>query len=295
MIVGRFMLVQVMVLFSGSLVYAQTTTPGDSSDYFPMELGNEWTYYQVVEPPDQPRDIAPRGTFRFGERIDTDSTVYYTYDFGSGRIDTLRADEQGRIWRYVRGQEALLFDFTLDDGESYRYSPHGESGWQYDVSVRRGKSVDVVAGYFENCLSINFDDPRAIDEEERYTFAPGVGIVTWHTAWDSGLLHSARVGAEVITAVDEPEVLRRAVDLSIYPNPVFREANVQVRIRAPGQVKLRIYDALGRNVRVVSFDRSRGNTFSTRLDVSDLSSGTYFLLVEGGAGFVGATSMSVLK
>jgi len=74
--------------------------------------------------------------------------------------------------------------------------------------------------------------------------------------------------------------------LGTYPNPV--RSQVTVRFGVPeqtasrsGEVYLRLYDVLGQEVRTVQAGVKPGR-YETRLSVSDLPSGTYFLRLEAG-------------
>lgn len=69
--------------------------------------------------------------------------------------------------------------------------------------------------------------------------------------------------------------------LSIYPNPARESVTVVYRLEQESEMSVRVYDALGRLVRLVTASeaRSRG-TSQMIIDVSDLSSGIYFIRID---------------
>jgi hypothetical protein len=75
--------------------------------------------------------------------------------------------------------------------------------------------------------------------------------------------------------------LRTVELLSPFPNPVRQTAIVRYATPRPMEVSLRLYDVLGRVVRTLADGRSDGRV-ETPTDLSDLSSGVYFLRLEAG-------------
>jgi hypothetical protein len=75
--------------------------------------------------------------------------------------------------------------------------------------------------------------------------------------------------------------LRTVELLPPFPNPVRQTAIVRYATPRPMEVSLRLYDVLGRVVRTLADGRSDGRV-ETPTDLSDLSSGVYFLRLEAG-------------
>jgi hypothetical protein len=65
--------------------------------------------------------------------------------------------------------------------------------------------------------------------------------------------------------------------LGTYPNPARSQATVQYAVPVESTVRLRLYDVLGRRVETVQSKRTPAGRSKLVIDVSDLSSGTYFL------------------
>jgi murein DD-endopeptidase MepM/ murein hydrolase activator NlpD len=83
----------------------------------------------------------------------------------------------------------------------------------------------------------------------------------------------------------EPTVVQRAVTavelLGVYPNPVRTHATVQYSVPSLTDIKISLYDALGRRVRTVAQGKKEGRQ-KRKVDVSELSSGMYFLRLKAG-------------
>lgn len=83
----------------------------------------------------------------------------------------------------------------------------------------------------------------------------------------------------------EPTVVQRAVAnvdlLRLYPNPARTRATVRYSVPDLKEVKISLYDVLGRRVRTVTQGQKEGH-HTQRVDVSDLSTGTYFLRLKVG-------------
>lgn len=78
------------------------------------------------------------------------------------------------------------------------------------------------------------------------------------------------------------ELRSREVELlSPYPNPAQDQATVRYAVPKKREATLRIYDVLGREVKT-SVSGKREGRHERQIDVSDLSSGTYFFRLEAG-------------
>ena len=64
--------------------------------------------------------------------------------------------------------------------------------------------------------------------------------------------------------------------ISLYPNPVEDELNIEMDLNVAGKVKIRLLDATGRVVRVVELEAEAG-TNRSKIDMNALSDGTYLV------------------
>ena len=123
---------------SGTL--AQTA---GTADYFPLAVGNTWTYFTVLHPPSTPPDTLWKGTYSVTETISIGDTLYYVSTYPFALADTLRMDGAGRIWARVQEKDVLLFDFTRVEEEVYHFTTPRVPGVTFEVTIAQSQTVDV--------------------------------------------------------------------------------------------------------------------------------------------------------
>jgi hypothetical protein len=142
-----------------------------SDDYFPMQVGNRWTYtlaystgaytleYEIVGT----EMVGSHEYFVFERKFDlavTTDTVYY------------RSDGDNRIFINFQGENVLYIDFNRTEGQSWQ--TYGE----YIATIEKADfQAEVPAGFFEHSVEVFFNYPSAVDDEVWEVYAPGVGLV----------------------------------------------------------------------------------------------------------------------
>lgn len=222
----------------------------NDTSYLPLAVGNEWTYYRLQDHPDGSIDTLIYDPLRITESFDLEGKTYYLYplrDFFG--IDTLRTDETGRVFGRHEGVDVMLFDFTLPDSATYVYEGSRHPASPYIVTVRRGVTVDILGGRFLNSITFIFDIPEAVDDENRFTFYPGVGLI--RSVGGMGefiLLYEARIGGQIVTATEEAVVPGNSSFETAFPNPFRETTTLPFTPEHSGHATLKIYDVLGREV-----------------------------------------------
>ncbi len=109
-------------------------------------------------------------------------------------------------------------------------------------------------------------------------FAVGDSGVVLRT-YTGGIL----TGIEINNSVSNPT---KFALLQNYPNPFNPSTTIRFDVRTSGNVSLKVYDVLGREVAVLADEYLRAGSYERVFDASDLSSGVYFytLRVTGMAG-----------
>jgi hypothetical protein len=212
-------------------------------------MGNSWRYFQTIHPPGEPVDTLFRGPYEVSNSVAINDTLYYVVPLPDLFADTLRADDDGRIWARMDGEDRLFFDFTLADGASYLFREHGDD---YEVTVTRNVDVDVHPGEFEGGITFRFDIPGVLDDERGYTFAPDVGLVQIYGFHGDYLeLHSAVVdGVEIVTHIQD-RYGPSEVDAHVYPNPIRNRATIVFAADNRASTRVAIHDLLGRQIDLV--------------------------------------------
>lgn len=217
------------------------------SVYLPLELGNEWTYYTLIDPPGEPYDTLSAGTASVRDSVEIEGRTYMLFGHPNALSDTVRADSSGRIWAWNHGEEHLYFDFTAADSVTYSFPVFGHE-MEYTVSVRRNQTVETRAGTFHDCVRFVFDIPEAVDDARSFYFAPEVGIVfTSDGMGQPAWLYEARIGGRMIPSSIIP---RERFDLSVeaYPNPSNGAVNVRFVLEQSARVRITVYDVAGREL-----------------------------------------------
>lgn len=264
----------ILWLIIPSAVYAQEL---DTLNYYPLEPGNAWTYFYVLEPPFMPPDTVWGGTFSTTDQISISDTLYSLAHHPFSLATTLRYDGEGKVWARVKGRDVLYWDFTLVEGESYVFVE--EDGTEYDVSLERWDIIDVGGGRFYDLIQLNFKW-TGVDNDHSYIFAKGVGIVSASGEGGAYLeLFAAEVGGRVITSIME---IKDVVTLSatVYPNPSSETLYVEMS-GVDSDVLIRLVDVLGREMRAYRNDYCYGSC-KFELQRNKMAPGVYFLVIETG-------------
>jgi len=83
--------------------------------------------------------------------------------------------------------------------------------------------------------------------------------------------------AEKTTGVNDNQESPRVFSLSQnYPNPFNPTTKIRYEVPKSGLVRLAVYDALGREVKLLVQETKSAGIYETQFDASNLSSGTYF-------------------
>jgi hypothetical protein len=150
---------------------ARTGKIPDSARYFPLAVGNRWTYAATY--------LGERST-RQGEMVEFRDGNYVDRD---GRA--IRVDREG-----VRDQVRYLLHEPLNAGATWTSVVAPGSAEHYKIlSVR--SPCEAPAGKFPDCIEVEsrtLVDPRTPARllVNRVTFAAGVGIVRVRTALEEG-------------------------------------------------------------------------------------------------------------
>ena len=290
--IAHGLLITLQILFAGSL-YAQE---GSSADYFPMHVGDTW-YYDW--PPPQSNPWAMR-TIR--DSLSIGGRTYYRRTYGDGvdGIDTLRRDSVGNIRKFSGSKEYILYDFQADSGTTYRYeldTVSGRSGVSYYyVLVDKYITARIPAGTFEHCVNLWFKMPRTADNDYLYTFAPNVGLIIKEGGYGiTERLTSAFVNGVHVVSVDERTSPPTEYTLhQNYPNPFNPSTTITYELPNSSEVRLSVFDMLGREVSVLVNERNEAGVHDVKFDGSNVASGVYVYRLTVGD-FVQSKKLVLLK
>ena len=171
--------------------------------------------------------------------------------------------------------ELSAFDATLDGDDAILQWETASETNNAEFEVQR---IAGSAGQSWETIT-TLDGAGTTDEPQSYQFTD----TALPYAADSLSYRLRQVDTDGTESFSDAVVIARQVTdaelLPTYPNPVRGQATVQFAVPEQQEVQLALYDVLGRRVQMVSDGPAEGRT-EQQLDVSGLSSGTYFLRMQ---------------
>lgn len=196
--------------------------------------------------------------------------------------------------------------FAVQSGAVYDliYNPDiatklNDINWKYnwdDVS----KVPYLVAA--ANSKFITFDDTASVKYKCDYVKANGLaGVMIWALGYDysgseSPLLRA--IGKSLIlSAVAKGDEYKIPEDFKLYdnyPNPFNPSTHIRFELPKGGHVKIIVFDALGREVKVLIDQFMNAGNHETLFDASHLNSGVYFYCMQS-QNFIQGKKMILIK
>ena len=114
-------------------------------------------------------------------------------------------------------------------------------------------------------------------------------------AYPSQLAQWEAAGGLATNVRKTPNVVPSEFNLSQnYPNPFNPSTNIQVSLKQPGQMSLKIYNVLGQLVKVVDQGYRSAGQYDFSVNMSTFSSGVYFYTLHQGSNMI-TKKMLLLK
>lgn len=264
----------------------------EGQDYFPLTIGNSWTYYGSY-------DTTYKRTYLIKDTTNINGEKYFVYGMQnmSDYNDTIRKDAAGNILKLVHGNPIMWFDFSKDSGDVY-FHPFSDS-YIYNVTIRKFLTVNSYLKDFDDCIDIFFDVPNIVDDEVGYALAPGCGIVRKYGAWSDDVLYTAFIDGSPLEINKKLESMPLQFHLNQnFPNPFNPVTTIKYALPFESKVTLKVYDILGNEIAVlVNEEKKSGNyeiDFQSAMGNKQLASGVYFYQLRAG-NFVQTKKMMLLK
>lgn len=139
-----------------------------TSEYFPLQVGNKWTFESSFDNNIWVYEITDTKVF--------DEHVYFervlTFSDGTNMKDYFRVTENNIVLIYFEGRDYIYINFEGPIGEVW-----DSFGQNFGYVRQRNLSAQVDAGTFNDVLEIFFDNRAISDVYEFNHYAPGVGLV----------------------------------------------------------------------------------------------------------------------
>ena len=271
----------------GSTIFAGTA----AGIYFTSDYGETWN--PTLFPAQYISELHAHGNtmFAFSEYLLYRSTdMWQTWDTVTNGID---------LWDWVdvtsSGSRLFLagggIHTSTDDGVSWTDITGNMPPLQFYSIAASGDTLYTASAF--NCYySVNLGQSWTIIPNTGFPLTPSFRHLLVHGGYiyaamgESGNLGGAwRITIPGTTSVEliDNGIPNDFVLMQNYPNPFNPSTNIEFMIPQTGQVELKIYDLLGREVSTLTNEVMSPGTYKVSWDASELSSGIYFSrLVYGG-------------
>jgi len=221
---------------------------------------------------------------------------------GAPRITRLEAERAAR-----NGTPVILDDSTASKRACLRMQQTGTITWQ--VGITAAGTYEIVFGYrlpygSPKYQYVNVNGVRAgevvfsgdlnawLEKKLDVTLAQGNNTIQLELSWGWMDLDYLGIPASIINAVTE-----QPGNFSLeqnYPNPFNPATTIEYALAASARVKLAVYNAQGRQVRVLVDAEQSAGQYAISFDGRKLASGVYFYRLAAGA-FVDEKRMLLVK
>lgn len=261
-----------------------------SQTYFPVKIGNQWTYANGTIT----KTIAFVDTQRineklyFGLAVDENPPVYWFRVLG----------QQVFIRTSDSDTEYLIYDFSANRGTSQSGPPADcEFGGEI-VLHSKTDSIATPKGIFTEVFQFIHNPPCSDAGLLNEWFAPEIGRVKFIENNIAGAKTFLLVDSTIPTSVGERDGSNtpRSFHLSQnHPNPFNPSTTISYAIPHAGFVTLKIYDLRGKELRTLVSEFQRADTYSVDFDASGLPSGIYFYSLRVGLNLRASKKLLLLK
>ena len=290
---------------------AQPADPVDWQRYYPLEVGNLWEYHDAEAHGEQFRHTLVSDTTVGERRYFRRRTDHALAVFDAAGPDTLRSTHFDFV-RYDDGGGVVAVDDLQSDARAV--APCADAGFERDLRLGFGARLecdppppslpDADSVFVEGQYDVTWA-PDVLSGTGRAvpvaaikwytvggvissTFVADVGPVRTGNLWGPSLHYAVVGGVEygaasfaVSAEADAPRP--SAFEVRVLGNPTRSDAAFDLRAARPDRVRLRVYDALGREA--WASDVAVGSDWRrARVPAAALAPGRYVLSVSGASG-----------
>ena len=293
----------IILIFTILISYPIDTISQDTTHakYFPLHIGNVYKYHV---------NILGSPGYDYNRRIIKDTVI------NSKRYFVLSQPFPGINGMFVRYDSTsgnIYYWFTSD---YCSYSPFEPLIDSLRANIN-DSTVVCYLPYIRYCTDTNtttlFGVPEKMKSYKEFnlegytgvTYGSNFGVVgaTYHDFWSTSYhnvvgcyINGILYGDTTITGVQQisSEVPEKYRLFQNYPNPFNPTTKVKMQIAKMSDVKLIVYDALGREVAMLVNEQLKPGAYEVVWDASGYPSGVYFYKIEAGE-FVETRKMVLLK
>lgn len=270
----------VEALFAATGLMAQSAK--DASSYFPLQIGNRWSY----------SSHSTKLTLTIVDTARIQGRLYYQISNGDTSIPPLN-----RTWYRCSNDTVFVFVLVMrnDSSESPLYSLNAKVGDTLQLnpeyvclygaaSIMAGKEDTVSTtsathlkcyhfAYVKNCFDAGMLDSW---------LAQGIGVVKFSEDNIAGARTYTLDSSVILTSVNlspEPVPESSYQLLDCYPNPFNHQTTLTFRVDEGSHVTLTIFDVLGRRIDQLVNEFENIGTYQVSWNAKETPSGSYFAVL----------------
>jgi hypothetical protein len=273
---------QMLILLAASSLFAQI----DTTDWYPLQIGNKWEYYGAEFGYSQVEVI--------GDTVMPNSKEYFIFSGGVFAWRFQRKVDDGIVYGYnfTNNTEYELFNF--EDKEKILWTVPFDHYWGiFEINSDKENLLNLELPYriFERATidtTVNPPDTAwgyLIDAyPTRITKGLGITSYTYDLTTLVGVLING-VGYGTLVSVDEHRNNNIPTTFSLqqnYPNPFNPSTKIEYSVPNVSKVQLIIYNVLGQKVVTLVNEMQKPGKYEYQWNATAFSSGTYFIKLKTG-------------
>lgn len=209
-----------------------------------------------------------------------DSTTYY----GDQHYKIVEFDGIGRRWNGISGSISLDSSISTEFISAWRYTEEDTVTFQWQTDNSENIQFFALWGR-QSDSTWRFLRKLPRDDDLNYTFKDTIGsfgaIAYKLEAVTHDFLRFSSNETDLVVREKPEVVLPNSYTMGfLYPNPVNNKISVNVEIPVSTNIKLRIFDILGRQVKQIDWPSVPAGWEVIDVPLNDLASGVYFLRLD---------------
>lgn len=278
-------LLVVLIIFP--LIHAQTS----SNSYFPLEVGNRWDYFVMLDPPGGPPYYDTLSIEILSREELPNGKSYFVFS---------EAIPFSPLTKYVRMDDGFVYFYKIEDSTdcfAFRFDlPHQTNYYNcvgYDLFVLHHGMISL--GPYLAIID-------SVQEHWPYRFSKKLGVIEYFkggiieiTYELRGCKISGEIFGNLLVSVDNGNNLINQFNLNQnYPNPVNPTTKIKYSIPKTSKVKLTVFDVLGVGIETLVNEEEPVGIYEVSWNANGLPSGIYFYQLRAGE-FVDTKKMMLLR
>jgi hypothetical protein len=266
-----------LFLFLVSFVNAQNQL---DRSYYPMNIGDYWTYYTINNRIGYQSQITGDTTMSNGKKYFIFRRVYNTYIQRDDTLTYERIDSTNHLlfYRTIDSSEVLIMDFNAqvhDTLKSYLVYYFGSTAY---VGMKQKMKLD---WWKEEIDGISLILKRPYDEDVYIIYGLNIGLMEDYRPIAAPFrLAGAKVKGKYYGIYSEikPQKVSNPDDFTLYqnfPNPFNPQTEIFYKLTKKKYIEIKVFDILGKELKTLVSEMKNPGRYSISFDGKNLNSGVY--------------------